>query len=330
MAKRARGTSREAAEGLGGVAPDAGGASNDTLTAIDGLHVGHWTDPVARTGCTVVLAPEGGCLASGLVLGPAPGSRESVLLQPDRTVDRIDAVLLTGGSAFGLAAATGVVRWLEEQGRGYDTGVAKVPIVPAAVLFDLGVGSATVRPGDAAGHAAAVAASAGPVAEGRVGAGTGATVGKLRGMAPAAPSGIGSFAVRFSGVTVAALAVSNAVGNLVDPDTGALVAGVEGTLGLAAVEQLGGMPGANTTLVVAATDARITKAEAYALSLSAQMGIARVTRPTHTPFDGDSAFVLSTGRGPTVPLAALSVAVQEVVAAALLRGARAGRAAGAA
>jgi len=302
---------------------DAEAFDNLTLTAVTGLAVGHWTDTEARTGCTVVLAPPEGCLASGMVLGPAPGSRESVLLEPDRTVDRIDAVVLAGGSAFGLAAANGVMRWLDEQGRGYDTGFARVPIVPAAVLFDLGVGNARVRPDADAGRAAAADASTAPVRQGRVGAGTGATVGKLRGMASSSPSGLGSHAVRLAGATVAALAISNAVGNLVDPDTGELVAGVPGTLGLAAADRLRAMPGANTTLVVAATDAKITKAEARALSLSAQMGIARVTRPTHTPFDGDSAFVLSTRRGPEVPLAALSVAVQEVVATALLNGVRA-------
>ncbi len=301
---------------------DAPAFDNPTLTAVEGLTVGHWTDAEARTGCTVVLAPPDGCLASGLVLGPAPGSRESVLLEPDRTVDRIDAVVLAGGSAFGLAAADGVMRWLDEQGRGYDTGFARVPIVPAAVLFDLGVGDGTVRPDAESGRAAAAQASDAPVEQGSVGAGAGATVGKLRGMAASAPSGLGSHAVRVAGATVAALAISNAVGNLVDPDTGALVAGVEGTLGLAAADRFHAMPGANTTLVVAATDAKITKAEARALALSAQMGIARVTRPSHTPFDGDSAFVLSTLRGPEVPLAALSVAVQEVVATALLNGVR--------
>ncbi|NLG07686.1 MAG: P1 family peptidase [Deinococcales bacterium] len=296
---------------------------NGTLTAVAGIEVGHHTDLAARTGCTVVLAPPDGCVASGFVLGPAPGSRESVLLTPDRTVDRVHAVLLSGGSAFGLAAADGVMRWLEEQGRGFDTGVARVPIVPAAVLYDLAVGSPSVRPGAADGYAAAAAASAAPVAMGRVGAGTGATVGKLRGPERAVASGLGCHVERVGGATVAALAVSNAVGNLVDPDTGALLAGVPGTLGMAAAEGFAAMPGANTTLVVVATDAPLTKSEARALSQSAHIGIARVTRPSHTPLDGDSAFVLSTCRGPTVPLATLSIAVQEVVARALVAGWRA-------
>lgn len=298
---------------------------NGTLTAIQGIEVGHYTDPVARTGCTVVLLPEGGCVASGTVLGSAPGSRESALLSPEKTNQGVHAVLLTGGSAFGLAAADGVVRWLEERGRGIDTGVARVPIVPTAVLFDLAVGSATVRPTAADGYAAAASASAAPVVQGRVGAGAGASVGKLRGPELAVPTGIGSHVERVAGALVGALAVSNAVGNLVDPDTGQMLAGVPGTLGLQAAEGFAAMPGTNTTLVVVGTDARLSKAEAQALSQSAHIGIARVTRPSHTVHDGDSAFVVSTGTGPEAPLAALSVGVQEVVARALINGWRAGR-----
>ena len=298
---------------------------NRTLTAIEGIEVGHHTDLEARTGCTVVLLPEGGCVASGTVMGSAPGTRESALLSPDKTNQTVHAVLLTGGSAFGLAAADGVVRWLEERGRGIDVGVARVPIVPTAVLFDLAVGSATVRPTAEDGYAAAAAASSRPVPAGRVGAGTGASVGKIRGPELAVASGIGSHLETVAGVQIAALAVSNAVGNLIDPDTGAMLAGVPGTLGLAAAEGFAAMPGANTTLVVVATNACLSKAEAQALSQSAHIGIARVTRPSHTVYDGDSTFVLSTGTGPTAPLAALSVGVQEVVARALINGWRAGR-----
>ena len=299
---------------------------NATLTAVRGLAVGHWTDPIARTGCTVILAPDAGCVASGRVLGPAPGSRESSLLEPDKTVGRVDAVVLSGGSAYGLAAAHGVMRWLESRGRGFDTGFARVPIVPAAVLYDLGVGDPRVRPDEAAGIAAAEDASTDPVEQGRVGAGAGATVGKLRGPDAATPSGLGSHAVLIGGAVVAAVAISNAVGNLVDPDTGDLVAGLPGAMGLAAADGLEVMPGTNTTLVAVATDAPITKTEAHALSLSAHIGIARVTRPSHTLFDGDSAFVLSTCDGPRVAAQALSIAVQEVVATALLLGARLGAA----
>lgn len=297
--------------------------ANQTLTAVTGLHVGHWTDPIALTGCTVVLAPPDGCVASGRALGPAPGSRESSLLEPDKTVARVDAVVLTGGSAYGLAAAHGVMRWLEGRGRGFDTGFARVPIVPAAVLYDLGVGDPRVRPDEAAGVIAAEDANAGPVKQGRVGAGTGATVGKMRGPDLATPSGLGSHAVMVGGAVVAAIGISNAVGNLIDPDSGRLVAGIAGTIGMAGIEGLDVMPGTNTTLVAVATDAQITKTEAHALSLSAHIGIARVTRPSHTLFDGDSAFVMSTCTGPRVSAQALSIAVQEVVALALLNGVKA-------
>lgn len=293
------------------------------MTAIEGVEVGHYTDLRGGTGCTVVLAPAGGCCASAYSLGAAPGSREVTLLAPDKTMARIDAVVISGGSAYGLATADGVMRWLEEQGRGFDTGFARVPIVPAAVLFDLDVGSATTRPGAAAGYAAAAAASSAAVQQGRVGAGTGATVGKLRGPSLAQPSGLGSHLEWVEGARVGAVAVSNAVGNLVDPDTGALLAGVPGTLGMEAAEGFSGMPGANTTLVVVATDAQLNKAEAQALAQSAHVGIARVTRPSHTPFDGDMTFVLSTGTVRSASLPALSVGVQEVVARALVNGWRA-------
>lgn len=298
---------------------------NPTLTAVSGISVGHWTHEVARTGCTVVLAPEDGCVASGKVLGPAPGSRESVLLEPDRTVNVVHAVVLAGGSAFGLAAASGVMNWLEERGRGFATQFGIVPIVPAAVLYDLGEGDPTVRPDEAAGRAAAEAAHAGPVQMGRVGVGTGARIGRLIDRAGLTPSGLGSYAVQFAGATVAALAVSNAVGNLVDPDDGRLVAGHGELLGMAALDGVAALPGTNTTLVLVATDADISKAEAHALSTSAHIGIARVTRPSHTTGDGDTAFVLSTGKGPRIPLQALSIAVQEVVARALVVGALAAR-----
>lgn len=298
---------------------------NPTLTAVDGLKVGHWTDDVSRTGCTVVLAPEDGCLASGKVLGPAPGSRETVLLEPDRTVDVVHAVVLAGGSAYGLAAAGGVMNWLEEQGRGYVTQFARVPIVPAAVIYDLGEGDARVRPDEAAGRFAVNAAHAGPVELGRVGVGTGARIGRLIDRAGLVESGLGSYAIQFAGATVAAMGVSNAIGSLVDPDDGTLIAGQGELLGLAALDGVSALPGANTTLVVVATDAFITKAEAHALSTSAHIGIARVTRPSHTVGDGDTAFVLSTGRGPRVPMQALSIAVQEVVAKALVIGALAAR-----
>lgn len=295
--------------------------ANDTLTAVAGVRVGHWSDRAAATGCTVVLAPEGGAPASGLVLGAAPGGRETDLLAPEKTVPAVHGILLTGGSAFGLDAAAGVMRWLEARGVGFATPFASVPIVPAAVLYDLGVGRADVRPDAAAGAAAADAAHAGPVETGRVGVGTGATVGKLRGLDRAVPSGVGSAAMQVGGVTVAALAVSNAVGALVDPHDGRPVAGE-----VVPAEEIADRvvsAGTNTSLVIVATDARLDKAACRALAPAGHVGVAQVTRPSHTAHDGDTVFVLATGRSEARSPAALGPAVQEVVARALLRGARA-------
>lgn len=304
-----------------------------TLTAVSGLEVGHWHDLEARTGCTVVLCPGEGCVASVDVRGGAPGTRETALLEPEKTVQRVHALLLAGGSAFGLEAAGGVMRWLAERGRGFETPFAVIPIVPAAVIYDLGVGDPAAWPEAAAGYAACAGASTAPVAQGRVGVGAGATCGKYLGFARARTSGVGSAAVRVGGATVAALSVANPVGDLVDPASGEVVAGVTGETGpylerfaRAPLGPAGGSAGTNTTLVVVATDALIGKAEAKMLAQSAHVGIARVTRPSHTVADGDTAFALSTGVGPVVTPMLLSVAVQEVVAEAILNGARASRA----
>lgn len=304
-----------------------------TLTAVAGLEVGHWHDAQARTGCTVVLCPEDGCVASADVRGGAPGTRETALLEPEKTVTRVHAVTLAGGSAFGLDAATGVMRWLEARGRGFSTPFGVVPIVPAAVIYDLGVGDPAVRPDADAGYRACEGASSAPVSQGRVGAGAGATCGKYLGFARAQVSGLGSAAVSVGEATVAALSVANPVGDLVDPATGVVVAGVTGeTRGylerfLDPPLDAADLTGGNTTLIVVATDALISKAEAKALAQSAHVGIARVTRPSHTTSDGDTAFALSTCTGPKLPLLLLSVAVQEVVAEAILAGVRASRAA---
>jgi L-aminopeptidase/D-esterase-like protein len=295
--------------------------ANDTITAVAGVRVGHWSDRAAATGCTVVLAPDEGAPASVLVLGAAPGGRETDLLAPEKTVPVVHGFLLTGGSAFGLDAAGGVMRWLESRGVGFATPFARVPIVPAAVLYDLGAGRADVRPDAAAGAAAADAAHAGPVEMGRVGVGAGATVGKLRGPDRAVPSGVGSAATFVGGVTVAALAVSNAVGALVVPHDGRPVAGE-----IVPAEEIADRvvsAGTNTSLVVVATDARLDKAGCRALAPAGHVGIAQVTRPSHTAHDGDTVFVLATGRAEARSPAALGPAVQEVVARALLRGARA-------
>jgi L-aminopeptidase/D-esterase-like protein len=303
-------------------------SDSETLTAIPGVRVAHWTDAVGVTGCSVILFDPPGAVTSGMVLGAAPGSREFALLAPEKMVERVDALVLAGGSAFGLDAASGVMAFLAEQGRGFATPFGAVPIVPAAVLFDLGVGDARAYPTAAAGYRAASLAAGPvgrePVGEGRVGAGTGATVGKIAGFERAQRSGIGSALRRVAGAQVGALAVSNAIGDLVNPATGALVAGA----GVAPEELLAGflaVPGGNTTLVAVVTDAPLSKAEAHAMSVAAHVGIAQVTRPSHTVFDGDSAFVSSVGGGPVVPMAVLGATVQMVVAEALLRGARAGQ-----
>ena len=298
---------------------------NQTLTAIEGIRVGHWTHKEAKTGCTVILCPEEGCVASAIALGGAPGSRELALLEPEKTVQKIHALLLTGGSAFGLAAATGVVDWLEQKGIGLATPAGPVPIVPAAVIFDLLNGNGKIRPDAQAGFSAADGASTDPHETGLVGAGTGALVGKYLGFEHASPGGLGSAVLRLGHATVAALAVSNAVGDIVN-DSGQLVAGSRSPQREKALENLPSVylsPGTNTTLVAVATDAKLTKAEAKALAQAAHIGIARVTKPSHTVHDGDTSFVLSTGQKEAVSMMALSVAVQQVVASAILQGLRA-------
>ncbi|RMH16122.1 MAG: peptidase S58 family protein, partial [Acidobacteria bacterium] len=235
-----------------------------------------------------------------------PGTRESALLDPANTVQEAHAVLLAGGSAFGLEAAGGVVRYLEERGVGYDTGIAKVPIVPAAILFDLRVGGKPeVRPGADCGYRAAKRASSAPVQEGSVGAGAGATVGKLGAPDRAMRGGLGSaFAGQRDGLEVAALVAVNAVGDVVDPATGDVVAGTrtDDGRGLADARRLlrqgfAGRPiaGGNTTIGVVATNARLSKAQATKVARMAHDGIARAVYPAHTPYDGDTLFVLATG-----------------------------------
>lgn len=300
---------------------------NDTLTAVTGLEVGHWTHQEAATGCTVVLCPPEGCVASASVRGGAPGTREVALLEPEKALERIHAILLAGGSAFGLAAADGVMRCLETRGIGFETPFAKVPIVPAAIVFDLAVGRSDIRPDAQAGYLACEAASTAPVALGRVGAGAGATVGKYLGFAYAEWGGVGSALRRVEGAKLAALVVVNPVGDIVDPATGEVVAGARRADGSrpreAEVTDLFAAPhGTNTTLVVVATDAPLAKAACKALAESAHVGIARATRPSHTPLDGDTAFALSTARGPEVAPLALAVAAQAVVAEAIMVAAR--------
>ena len=284
------------------------------LAAVEGIRVGSWTDPDARTGCTIVLCPPG-TVGSGEVRGGAPGTRETDLLRPGMLVHEVDAVLLTGGSAFGLAAADGVMRWLEERGRGFDTGVARVPIVPAAVLFDLGVGDASARPGPGEGYAACEAASEDP-AEGMVGAGAGATVAKLHGPARARPGGLGTASITEEGVTVAGLAAVNAFGEILDEDGDVLAGAVPGPEG----EAISPWP-TNTTIVAVATDAALSRERAHLLAVAGHDGLARAVRPAHTMWDGDTVFTLATGRSGTTeaPQSVLERLAEDVVARAIRR-----------
>ena len=261
-----------------------------TITSIPGIEVGHWTDPVAMTGCTVVMFPEPN-VAAVEVRGAAPGSRETALLAPGMRVQTVQAILLTGGSAFGLAAADGVVAELEAAGRGHPTPAGPVPIVPAAVIFDLFVGDPSVRPGPAAGSAAVRAASSNPVEMGRVGAGAGATVGGWRGPAGISPGGQGSAAVEVEGAVVGALAVVNAVGDVFTLEGRALTGGslVPGPPALLPD------PATNTTLVVVATNARLARDDLLRIAVRTQDALAVCLRPGHTRYDGDAAFAVSCG-----------------------------------
>jgi L-aminopeptidase/D-esterase-like protein len=310
----------------GDSAPDATGG----LTDVPGLRVGHFTDPRRPTGCTVVVA-ESGAVCGVDVRGGAPGTRETDLLDPVNTVQQVHAVLLSGGSAFGLEAATGVVRYLEEKGIGFPVGVGRVPIVPAAILFDLGFGDWTIRPDARAGYEAARVAASRPIPEGSVGAGAGATVGKVFGPAAAMKGGVGTASLRLpDGAVVAALVAVNAYGDVVDPATGRLLAGVrtaDGKRLRGAMDALlsGATPGRslagqNTSIGVVATNVTLTKTEATKVAQMAHDGFARAIRPVHTPWDGDALFALSTG-AVAIEQAALLVGAlaAEAVARAVVR-----------
>jgi L-aminopeptidase/D-esterase-like protein len=291
-------------------------SSNLTLTAVDGLRVGHYTLSERPTGCTVVIADGDGAVGGVSQRGGAPGTRETNLLEPQNLVERVNAIVLTGGSAYGLDSATGVMRYLEEHKMGFNVGVGVVPIVPAAVLFDLPFGGApNIRPTAECGYRAASAANSDPVTEGNVGAGAGATVGKMGGIAehagsppgprPPMKAGIGSAAFRLpNGLVVAAIVAVNAVGDIIDPETGQVVAGARNPDGtLADVRKLlrsgaVGFPraGENTTIGVVATNARLTKTQTSRMANMADDGLARAINPSHTMGDGDTIFALATGR----------------------------------
>jgi len=264
------------------------------ITDIVGLRVGHWTDAEAATGCTVVLFPEG-TVASAEVRGGAPATRELEVLDPGATVQRIDALLLTGGSAFGLAAADGVMRWCEEQGVGVPTTGGRVPIVVALALFDLGVGTAEIRPDAASGYAACAAAGAGPVELGRVGAGTGATVGSRVPGGPRGPGGLVAAEAVAGHLRVAALVAVNAFGAPAGDDAIAPA--------LAAVERQRGWvaAGGNTTIGLVATNARLDKAGCHRVAQGAHDGLARAVFPAHTRFDGDAFVAASVGTAARAP-----------------------------
>jgi L-aminopeptidase/D-esterase-like protein len=276
------------------------------LTAVDGIRVGHHTLDARPTGCTVILA-EAGAVAGVDVRGAAPGTRETDLLDPINTVQQVHAIVLSGGSAYGLDTATGVMRYLEEKQIGFPIGGGVVPIVPAAILFDLGVGNGKIRPDASCGYAAAQAASTGPVAEGNVGAGAGATVGKLARRGKPMKGGTGSASIELSnGLVVAALVAVNAIGNVVDPKTGETIAGARtsddtGFVDLHALVrnpasgELESSPLQNTTLAVVATNAQLTKLQATRVAGRAQDGYARAIYPSHLSFDGDAIFAMATG-----------------------------------
>jgi L-aminopeptidase/D-esterase-like protein len=280
---------------VGTIGPDARG-----LTAVEGLRVGSITLTERPTGCTVIVVDGAGAVGGVSQRGGAPGTRETDLLDPGNMVDKVNAIVLSGGSAFGLDAATGAVRWLEEQNMGWDVRIAKVPIVPAAILFDLPVGgNPKVRPTADCGYKAAAAATTGPVQEGSIGAGAGATVGKSGGPGRAMKAGLGSYAIVMpNGLVVAAIVAVNAVGDIIDPDTGAVVAGVrnaDGSLLRAGPPPQTPRPGENTTIGLVATNARLTKAEVNRMALMADDGFARAIFPSHTMGDGDTVFSLATG-----------------------------------
>ncbi len=316
------------------------------ITDVAGILAGHHTHAERPTGCSVVLCPQGATCGVD-ARGAAPGTRETDLLRPDNLVEQVHALLLTGGSAFGLDAATGVMRWLEERSHGYAVGPGigqgpsaqqlRVPIVPAAVLFDLWLGDPGIRPDAASGYAACEAATASAPAQGSVGAGAGATVGKLFGVARAMKGGVGTASLRVGAITVGALVAVNAVGDVIDRSSGNILAGARGAdgsppAGTTAALLRGELPaqalaGMATTIGVVATDAALTKTQATRLATMAHDGLARSIDPVHTMADGDLLFALATGRsGRALGASELSVVgamAAEVTARAVLNAIRA-------
>ena len=315
--------------------PDALDSEAGAITRVAGIEVGHFTETRRPTGCTVVLA-RAGAVAGVDVRGAAPGTRETDLLHPSNVVEQVHAVLLAGGSAFGLDAASGVMRWLDEREIGIQVGPARVPLVPAAVLFDLPLGDPRIRPDAAAGYAACEAASSATPAEGCVGAGAGAVVGKIFGFDRAMKGGIGSASLTVDGVTVGAIVACNALGDVLDPATGRLLAGSRSDDGrtlrdtrralLRGEEAKPMLAGSNTTIGVIATDAVLTKVQAGRLATVGHDGLARAINPVHTQSDGDTLFALATGAsGRTLGMMTLGTMAAEVTARAVVRAIAAAR-----
>ena len=300
------------------------------ITDVPGIKVGHFTESRRPTGCTVLIF-EKGAVAGVDVRGSAPGTRDTELLNPVNTVQQVQAIVLSGGSAFGLAAADGVVRYLEEKGLGFHAGPATVPIVPAAILFDLGLGDPKIRPTAESGYKACQAATAGRVAEGNVGAGAGATVGKMFGRESAMKSGLGTASIRVgaTGVVVGALVAVNAVGDVVDPKGGKIIAGARKPDGsgfldsMAQIREGRGVvltPGSNTTIGVVATNVALTKAQVTKIAQMGHDGLARCINPVHTGADGDTIFAVSTGTVSTrVDHTAIGAIAAEAMGQAILR-----------
>jgi L-aminopeptidase/D-esterase-like protein len=302
-------------------------ASTGSIADVAGVEVGHFTDTRRPTGCSVIITRDG-AVAGVDVRGAAPGTRETDLLHPANLVDRVHAILLSGGSAWGLDAASGVMQWLEENDLGLPVGFGLVPIVPAAVLFDLPVGNAKIRPDAKAGYAACVAASRDAPAEGNVGAGAGALVGKLFGLQRAMRGGIGTASMTVDGITVGAMVACNAVGDVIEPETGEVLAGARTPDGKALLNSrramlAGDLPQpllAGTNTGVIATDAILTKAQAHRLAQVAHDGLARSINPVHTMSDGDTLFALGTGKaGRPAGMMLLSTLAAEVTAHAVVR-----------
>jgi len=312
--------------------PSAQQRVNTTLTAVPGIKVGHFTLTERPTGCTVVLA-EAGATAAVDVRGAAPATRETDVLDPVNLVQIAHGIVLSGGSAFGLDSASGVMRYLEEKKVGFEFGPAHVPIVPAAALFDLPVGNGLIRPSAECGYKAATAATTAPVVEGSVGAGAGATIGKAGGTAHAMKGGIGSTALTLpNGLIVSAMVAVNAFGDVIDPESGKVVAGVRAADGKTFADARAmlrsgalhfGGGAQNTTLGVVATNARLTKTEAKRVAQMAHDGYARAIAPVHTPVDGDAIFVLATGSlAGTADTGQIGALAADVIASAIVRAAR--------